>query len=211
MRTVTLVFNRISVNTYLLLSEDGKCAVIDPGCSDAIEEKRLEQQLTALNADVRLVLLTHAHADHIQGCAWMKTHYPKAELCAHAGCARDYNRANVYGSIFGFPDRDYPPVDREITDGDILTFGQEALQVLYTPGHAEGSVCYYHKASGLLFSGDTLFCGSVGRTDLPGGSADTLFHSIQTKIACLPDTVTVYPGHGESTQIGIEKRYNPYF
>ncbi|MBO4282705.1 MAG: MBL fold metallo-hydrolase [Bacteroidales bacterium] len=211
MRTITLVFNRISVNTYLLLSEDGKCAVIDPGCSDSTEENRLAQQLDGLGAEVTHILLTHAHADHIQGCEWMKKRYPQAIFAAHAGCAKDYGMANAYGSFFGFPERKYPPIDQALADGDILTFGKERLHVLYTPGHAEGSVCYYHRESGLLFSGDTLFCGSVGRTDLPGGSAETLLRSIQTKIACLPDTVTVYPGHGEPTQIGMEKRYNPYF
>lgn len=211
MQIFNYTFNRICVNTYLLLAADGTAALIDPGCSNPEEEGQLQQAVTEKKAKVKYILLTHAHADHIQGCEWAKKFFPQAVFAAHADCSDDYRRANVYGSIFGFNEHCYPPFDRLLQHGDTLTFGTETLHVLHTPGHARGSVCYHHAENGILFSGDTLFCRSIGRTDLPGGSQQDLLQSIQNILKTLPDETTVYCGHGESTTIGEEKQYNPYF
>ena len=211
MQIFTYTFNRICVNTYLLLAADGTAVLIDPGCSTPEEEMQLQRAVTEKGARVAHILLTHAHADHIQGCEWAKKFFPEAVLAAHADCSEDYRRANAYGSFFGFSEHRYPPFDRRLQHGDVISFGEEKLKVLHTPGHARGSVCYHQEESGVLFSGDTLFCQSVGRTDLPGGSQQDLLQSIQNILKTLPDETTVCCGHGESTTIGEEKRYNPYF
>lgn len=211
MQIFTYVFNRIMENTYLLLAADGKAVLIDPGCSTPEEEMQLQRAVTEKDAQVEYILLTHAHADHIQGCEWAKKFFPGAVLAAHADCSDDYRMANAYESVFGFTEHRYPPFDRTLRHGDLITFGNETLKVLHTPGHARGSVCYYQEESGLLFSGDTLFCQSVGRTDLPGGSQQDILQSIRNVLKPLPDRTTVYCGHGESTTIGDEKQYNPYF
>lgn len=205
------VFNRIFVNTYLVAGDNGEAAVIDPGCSREDEERRLLGAIAEGGLRVRHILLTHAHADHIQGCETLKKAFPDAVLSAHPDCAKDYDRANAYGSIFGFPERNYPPFDNQLEPGGEIRFGSDSLRVLHTPGHAQGCVCYHAVAEHLLFSGDTLFEGSVGRTDLPGGSQRELLNSLRTVLAPLPPETRVLCGHGMETTIGAEKQYNPYF
>ena len=205
------VFNRIFVNTYLVAGDNGEAAIIDPGCSDASEERQLRQAVEEGGLKIRYLLLTHAHADHIQGCEWAKRNFPEAVLAAHPDCDKDYGRANAYSSLFGFPERNYPPIERLLSHGEEIRFGGITLQVLHTPGHAQGCVCYHAVAEHLLFSGDTLFEGSVGRTDLPGGSQRELLNSLRTVLAPLPPETRVLCGHGMETTIGAEKQYNPYF
>ena len=205
------VFNRIFVNSYLLAGEEGEAALIDPGCSDAAEERQLWQAVNEGGLRIRHLLLTHAHADHIQGCEWAKRNFPEAVLAAHPDCAGDYRRANAYCSLFGFPERQYPPIEHPLAHGEEIRFGGITLQVLHTPGHAQGCVCYYAEKEGLLFSGDTLFQGSVGRTDLPGGSQRELLQSLRNVLAPLPPETRVLCGHGAETTLAEERRYNPYF
>ncbi len=211
MEIIRQTFNHICVNTYLLVAADGETAVIDPGCCGEEEEHRLGQLLAQRGCRVKHILLTHAHADHIQGCEWLKASFPESRLSAHPGCADDYRMANMYSGIFGFPEHEYPPIGHFLEAGERIVFGTEALKVLHTPGHARGSVCYYHETDGVLFSGDTLFSGSVGRTDLPGGSQQELYRSLREVISPLPDATRVLCGHGGDTTIGDERRYNPYF
>ena len=211
MKITRFVFNRISVNTYLLVSDGGEAVVIDPGCSNHEEEERLRLQLEKQAARLEFILLTHAHADHIQGCEWLHRHCPESILAAHPDCMKDYGRANMYSTIFGFPERNYPPVTHFLQDREEIRFGSDSLRVLHTPGHAAGSVCFLHEAEKTLFSGDTLFCQSVGRTDLPGGDQRLLLNSIRTVLAPLPPETRVLCGHGEATCIGDERMYNPYF
>ena len=211
MKINCFVFNHIFVNTYLLTSGNGEAAVIDPGCSREDEERRLLGAIAEGGHQVRHILLTHAHADHIQGCETLKKAFPDAVLSAHPDCERDYNMANAYGSIFGFPEHNYPPFDNLLEHGGEISFGSDSLRVLHTPGHAKGCVCLYSEKDGVLFSGDTLLRGSVGRTDLPGGSQQELLRSLKEKLAPLPDSTRVCCGHGEETTIAEERRYNPYF
>ena len=205
------VFNQIFVNTYLLAGEDGEAAIIDPGCSDAVEERQLWQAVEERKLRIRYLLLTHAHADHIQGCEWAKRNFPEAVLAAHPDCAADYRRANAYSGLFGFPERQYPPIGHTLAHGEEIRFGGITLQVLHTPGHALGCVCFHSEREGVLFSGDTLFQGSVGRTDLPGGSQRDLLQSLRTVLAPLPPETRVLCGHGSETTLGAERQYNPYF
>jgi glyoxylase-like metal-dependent hydrolase (beta-lactamase superfamily II) len=211
MKISHFIFNRISVNTYLVSAPEGEAVIIDPGCCDAAEERTLLQAVEKEGCRISHLLLTHAHADHIQGCEWVKKTFPEAVLAAHPDCAIDYERANAYGGIFGFPERCYPPIDRFLSHGDEIRFGSISLQVLHTPGHAKGCVCYYAASEKALFSGDTLFQGSVGRTDLPGGSQQELRQSLRNILATLPPETRVFCGHGGETTIGEERTYNPYF
>lgn len=207
----SFIFNHISVNTYVLISDDNSCALIDPGCSTQDEESYLTKFLKEKQIDLKYILLTHAHADHIQGCEYLKATFPKAVLAAHPDCSKDYSMANSYSTIFGFKEHNYPPFELLLNDGDELHFGSDTLEVIYTPGHAKGSVCYYSKSPEILFSGDTLFYRSVGRCDFPGGSQTELIKSLKEKIATLPPQTKVYCGHGETTDIGTEIKYNIYF
>ena len=227
MKLFQLTANRIMVNSYLLVSDNGEAVLIDPGCDSPREESELLRLLQTETSLLKYILLTHAHIDHIAGCAFVKGHYPESPHCAHQDALHDYSRANSYSAIFGFNEREYPPIDRFLQEGETLCFGTDRLKVIHTPGHAQGSVCYYHlpenwncpetqsnsensnNSAPSLFSGDTLFCQSVGRCDLPGGDAAKLGQSLQ-KIAGLPAETRIYPGHGETTDLYFEINNNPY-
>ena len=150
---------------------------------------------------------THGHLDHISGNAEVKARC-NVPLYIHALDRPMLTDATRNLSAFTGEPVLSPDADQTLADGDTLTIGAETLTVLHTPGHTPGSVSFYQ--SGLLIAGDTLFCGGVGRTDLPGGSEADLLTSIRTKLYSLPDDTTVYSGHGPSTTIGEEKRTNPF-
>jgi len=185
-----------------------EAAIIDPGD----EADQLVASVRDLDVDVRLILLTHAHIDHITGVARMKDEY-SAPVYLHKDDLFLYEGAVEQGEMFGFKVRQPPPVDTYY-DGTSITFGDYVVQVHHTPGHCPGGVCLQIGRSGQkatdLFVGDTLFAGSIGRTDLPGGDMDTLLQSIRTVLFSYPDTAAVYSGHGPATTIGQERRTNPF-
>lgn len=160
--------------------------MVDPGMYGAGEQTRMQQYLTAEGLTPVAVLITHSHIDHVCGLDWVKEHYPAVP---------------VYGMAFA-------PLD-EAAATLFTNSGWEVPTMIATPGHKEDCVCFYFPAERVLFSGDTLFQESVGRTDLEGGDTDTLLRSLQTLMQ-LPEETTVYPGHAYPTTIGHEKRYNPY-
>ena len=165
----------------------------------------------ALDEGLRLkaVLLTHGHGDHILAVNDLKKTFgiPVYAAADEESLLRDPDR-NLSASLFGCPVTVGPDV--LLRDGETFEAAGISLRMLLTPGHTPGSCCYYSEEEKILFSGDTLFCASVGRTDFPGGSSRELLRSIREKLLVLPEDVTVYPGHGESTSIGYEKKYNPY-
>ena len=157
-----------------------------------------------------MVINTHGHIDHIVGNATVKKRYG-IPVAAHAGVKGDYLRSHQQARMFGLPfsgECELP--DRELKDGEIIKIGESILEVISTPGHAEGSISLYAEIEGWVFTGDALFCRSIGRTDFAGGSFETLIKSIKERLFHLPDDTTVYPGHGESTSIFDEQRYNMY-
>lgn len=201
-----LVLGLVRTNCYIVYTEDTKKAVIiDP----AADSRRITEEISALEVTPEAVLLTHGHFDHMLAAESLRNGYhipvcilkEDAELLKQPdlNCSEQFLHM-AYGSS----------ADEELEDGQVLRFLDGALTVLSTPGHTEGSCCYYAKDAGILFSGDTLFQGSVGRTDLPTGRAAQISLSIREKLFVLPDDTLVLSGHGEQTTIGEEKQYNPY-
>lgn len=180
-----------------------KAAVIDPGDeSSRILMKLAEQKLT-----VEYIINTHGHFDHVGANRKMKE-ATGARLVIHPLDQPMLNHLAETSAAFGMSVENSPPPDQTVQDGDTLSFGEITLNVLHTPGHTPGGICLH--TDGVVFVGDTLFAGSIGRTDFPGGDFDTLIASIRNKLFPLGDRVIVYTGHGPETTIGREKRYNPF-
>ncbi len=204
-----LVFNSFGVNTYILSDNTGKCLIVDPACSGPGEESRLAAYIAGNELTPLGMVNTHFHIDHILGNTFACKSYNLQPLC-HAGSKLLWETAESYGLAFGLKiENMITPVDF-VEEGDSIPFGNASLQVLYTPGHADGSICLVNHDEKYVISGDVLFRDSIGRTDLPTGNFDVLYESITRKLFTLPDDYTVYPGHGPETTIGYEKRNNPF-
>lgn len=201
----TVVVGPLQENSYVVACEDSKEAVIiDPGA----EAERIYRVVTFHGFRLKYIMNTHGHLDHIGGIA---------ELVNKSGAPFLLHQDDLYllDNLEQEPLQAYlqvpvPPAPQQLLqDGDRLTVGSLEFQVLHTPGHTPGSVCFL--IGSVLFSGDTLFANSVGRTDLPSGNHDQLLKSIREKLLPLDDSVRVYPGHGNATTIGMERAYNPFF
>jgi len=195
-------------NTYILwLPERAEALVIDPGLEpDLILEFLQDQALTPA-----ALLNTHGHGDHIGGNEALKEAYPQAPLLIGAGDAPLLTdpEANM-SAPFGFAILS-PLADQLVHEGDVLDYAGIRLEVLEVPGHSPGHVVFLYRAEpSLLFGGDVLFRGSIGRTDFPNGNGPLLLNGIRTKLFALPPTTVVYPGHGPTTTIGFEQQFNPY-
>ena len=199
-----LVVMPFSENIYIVGSEQTReCVVIDPGADGA----GVLGEIARLGLKVKLILNTHGHGDHVAAVAAVKEG-TGAPYAIHPGdkplLKSAYELARSYIKDF----REPPEPDMELKDGDTIEVGETKLMVLETPGHTPGGVCLY--GDGLVFTGDTLFQGSIGRFDLPGGDGRQLLASITTKLLTLPDETRVLPGHGPETSIGREKQHNPF-
>jgi glyoxylase-like metal-dependent hydrolase (beta-lactamase superfamily II) len=181
--------------------EGGQGVVIDPGD----EGGRIAEEIKAAGVEPEVVLLTHGHIDHTNAAASLRKRF-RCRVACHSLDA-PMVRGEEGGSLFGFV-RTPCAVDQELADGDRVSVGGVEFRVLHTPGHTRGSVCF--KTDGVLFSGDTLFRCSIGRTDLPGGSDREMAESLSKVITALDDRTVVHTGHGPSTTIGHEKRHNPF-
>jgi glyoxylase-like metal-dependent hydrolase (beta-lactamase superfamily II) len=194
----------IMANCFILGCERTKEAVvIDPG--DDGEQILMGLAKNALK--VKCLINTHGHFDHVGANKKMKE-VTQAPLAIHPDDAPMLGELSKAASMFGLSAENSPPADLLLDQGDTVSFGDITLEVIHTPGHSKGGICLY--TPGHLFAGDTLFKGSIGRTDLPGGDFDTLIASIKTKLFGLPDNTIVYTGHGPETTIGDEKRMNPF-
>lgn len=202
----SLVTGPFQENTYLLVCGETKAAiVVDPGD----EAPRIARLAEAEGAKVVALWATHAHLDHIGAMADLQ------EKWGVPAYVPDGDRAWVEGLpqqslMFGLPEMRSPRVDGPVVDGAEIAFGNVRGRVLATPGHTEGGACFYFEADKVLVTGDTLFVGSIGRTDLPGGDFGTLEASIRERLYKLPDDIRFFPGHGGSGLLGREKRGNPF-
>lgn len=195
----------VGTNCYFAINEQTKeCIIIDPGD----ESGRLADKIKAGGYAPVAILLTHAHFDHIMGVDALREQY-KIPVYVHADDADMLQQPQLNcGAMIGTSA--LATADEQVHDGDTLELAGMEIQVLHTPGHTPGGACYYFPEEGVVFSGDTLFCESVGRTDLPGGSMSQLVRSVREKLFKLPDLTIVYPGHGEPTKISTEKQYNSF-
>ncbi|TVQ10485.1 MAG: MBL fold metallo-hydrolase [Bacteroidetes bacterium] len=202
-------FNPFQVNCYVLYDQTGECIIIDASCYGQQEQAILKGFIQEQNLKPVLLVNTHCHIDHILGNNFVAENWSLKPLI-HKDGMEFLTNAVEYGQTFGF-EIDKPVMPEEfLTEGQILRFGNQELQVLETPGHAAGSVCLYHQKEKFVIAGDVLFHNSIGRTDLPTGNFETLVQSIQSKLFILPEETKVYCGHGPSTSIGEEKRSNPF-
>lgn len=194
----------IMANCFILGCESTKEAVvIDPG-DDA---DRILMALSKSELKVKYLINTHGHFDHVGANKRMKD-VTGAQIAIHPDDEPMLGELSRSASMFGLAAENSPPADILLKDGDKIVFGNITLEVIHTPGHSKGGVCLFTK--GHLFAGDTLFAGSIGRTDLPGGDYDTLISSIRKKLLVLDEDIRVYTGHGPETTIGNEKRMNPF-
>ncbi|MFH2092064.1 MAG: MBL fold metallo-hydrolase [Pseudomonadota bacterium] len=194
----------IMANCYILGCESTKQAVvIDPG-DDA---DRILMELAKSELKVKYLINTHGHFDHVGANKRMKE-ATCALIAIHPGDEPMLAELSRAAMMFGLSAENSPPADVLLNHDDEISFGDITLKVIHTPGHSRGGICLY--AKGCLFAGDTLFAGSIGRTDLPGGDYDTLIESIKQRVLILPDRTVVYTGHGSETTIGKEKQNNPF-
>ncbi len=205
----SFTFNPFQENTYILSDETGTCIIIDPGCYDLDEKNELAGFIDRQGLKPIKILLTHAHIDHVLGINFLSGKY-NLPIVMNSIEIELLKSAAVYGQMWGIQVEPAPEPQEFLEDGDIFTFGNTELEVLFTPGHSPGSLSFYHRSTKQLIAGDVLFRESIGRTDLPGGNFETLESSIRTKLYTLEDGVVVYSGHGPSTTIGHEKRSNPF-
>ena len=210
MEIFRFVFSPIEVNTYLLVDQSDDCAIIDCGCYNKNETKELAEFIKNKNLKPVLLLNTHCHLDHIFGNKFVLDRY---NLRTFSSKFDEMNRKDSvqHAKLFGLTMDDPPDPSEFIIDNQMITFGKTKLLALHVPGHSPGSLAFYSEKNSCVFTGDALFAGSIGRTDLPGGDYDTLLKSIRSKLFVLPPSTVVYPGHGNETTVEKEMKSNPYF
>ena len=207
MKIQNFVLGMVGTNCYLVVNEEEKqCILIDP----AVYSGEIAEQIRREGLDLRAILLTHGHFDHIMGIDGFRKEFPEIPVYAHREEEALLKDASMNASLeFG---RQYTFSGAAYTeDGDVLDLAGMQFQVIHTPGHTIGGCCYYLPEEKVLFSGDTLFRESIGRTDFPTGNSSQLMRSVRKKLFTLPEDTVVYPGHMEATTIGDELKYNPYF
>jgi hydroxyacylglutathione hydrolase len=205
----TFTFNAFSENTYVVSDETLAAVIIDPGCYSRDEQQELSAFIRIRNLKTKLILNTHCHIDHVLGNNFVKDQY-KVPLLLHKIEEPQLRAVKNSAPVYGFEGYRETEPDRFIDEKDIITFGNSKWKIIFLPGHSPGHIGFYDDHEKIIFSGDVLFAGSVGRTDLPGGSFDTLMESIHQRLFTLPDSVVVYPGHGPATTVGEEKISNPF-
>ena len=210
MNVVKFVFNPIQENTYIVWDESKECIIIDAGNMSAREDRVLADFIEEQGLKPVLAVNTHCHFDHILGVEFLKMTYG-VKFAASSADLDLLKSGRASGAMFGMELGALPEeIDIDLANLDEIKFGNTTLRVIATPGHSKGCVSLLHEESKSLFTGDTLFRESIGRTDLPGGDYPTIMQSIIKKILPLGDEVVVYPGHGDKSNIGHESLYNPF-
>ena len=224
MKIDRLILGAYQTNCYILRESKAAkdCLIIDTG----LEAGELVDFLQRHNLNPVAAILTHGHADHVTGLVALRGRFPHIKVYIHKldadsplGARLGAKPREAEGMLTGEKDNlsalagvlfSSEPADFSLEEGDVIEQANIKLDVLHTPGHTPGGICLYSKDEGIVFVGDTLFADSVGRTDMPGGSATQLIKSIKQKLCTLPDETIVYPGHGPQTTIAQEKAHNPY-
>jgi hydroxyacylglutathione hydrolase len=210
MEVFKLVFSPIEVNTYIITDESKDCAIIDCGCYDRSEFDELVRFIEERELNPVLLLNTHCHLDHIFGNGFVLEKYGLRPMASEEE-EKNRRKAVQHAALFGLLMKEPPEPFAFIDDLQLITFGTTELVSLYVPGHTAGSMAFYSEKDGCVFTGDALFAGSIGRSDLEGGNHDTLINSILCRLFVLPMTTVVYPGHGGATTIERERMTNPHF
>lgn len=205
----TFYVNALRECLYVLSSENGECVIVDPGCQNDRERARVDGYLAEEGLKPACILLTHAHFDHVLSVPYFAEKWNIPAVMNPADCDL-LSKLSGYTNLFNM---EYLPMDnvsfRYVNDGDEVRFAGFTFKVLGTPGHTNGGVCYIEEKERIMFSGDTLFQGSIGRTDFEESGEEDMCVSLQ-KLKRLDQDITVYPGHGYPTTIGEELRTNPY-
>jgi len=204
---VSFTFNQFQENSFIV--HDGEnCVIIDPGCYERHEQETLVQFIEDNQLSPQAILLTHAHIDHVLGCAFLLEKY-SMDFYLHKEDMFNLTSVESYAHVYGFPGYMPPPEPNVLLEGgEQLKFGGIEFDVKFTPGHAPGHVVFYNEETKSVINGDVLFAGSFGRVDLPGGDIEILKKSIHEVMFKLPEDTKVYCGHGAETTIGQEKRSN---
>lgn len=205
------VFNPFDENTYLLVDNaTGDAVVVDPGMFTDKDFQVFDDFVKLHNIHIRQIVNTHMHVDHCFGDNYVRDKYG-VKVAANIGDDYYASALEVQARRFGIPRQmDAVTIDTPLVDGDIITVGDSTLHVLHVPGHSQGGIALYDKEDGWVITGDSLFRGSIGRTDFRGGDHAQLVSAVHNKLLTLPDNTVVYPGHGPKTTIGFEKAHNPY-
>ena len=205
----TFVFNPFQENTYIIFDSSKECVIIDPGCYTQMEKQELSDFIMSNGLKPQLAINTHGHVDHVLGNAFVKNQF-KIEIAGHSEDLHLIQMAAKHALMYGFTIEDVPLTDRYLNHGDQITFGNSTLKIIHTPGHSQGGICLLNEKGRFLISGDTLFRGSIGRTDLPGGDYNQLLDNINQRIMILDSDICIYPGHGEPSTIGWERENNSF-
>ena len=208
MEIARFILGDFETNCYIVRADGSAvdCVVIDAG----LDSEELVESLVEHKWNPVAVILTHGHIDHIAGLEALRRQFPAIKVYVHRLDAAML--ANPKANLSSLMQGSYraQPADVLVDNGDVIEEAGLRLEVLHTPGHTPGGICLYARRDGLAFVGDTLFAGSIGRTDFPGGDMDQLIRSIKTKLLTLPDDTTIYPGHAMRSTVGREKRANPF-
>ncbi len=202
-------FGPFQENTYVLFDESNEALIIDPGNSSSSEHQHLKKFISDNNLNVKRLLLTHAHLDHISGNAFVFETW-KLLPEVHVNDLVFIERHKQSADMYGLPCEPSPLPKVFLKEGEKIKWGNSELEMIFTPGHSPGSITFYNKEQQFIIAGDVLFYGSIGRTDLPMGNHETLIKSIKEKLFPLGDEVKVYNGHGQATTIGFERMNNPF-
>ena len=206
----SFAFNPFSENTYIVFNENKNAFIIDPGDFSEVENNILNQFIVDNELKVQNILLTHAHIDHVLGLQKAFDKY-KVPILMHEMEKEILDRNPMDANRFGFF---FKPFEGEISylnENEIISLDEDDFKILHVPGHSPGHIAFYSEAQKFIISGDVLFEGSIGRTDLYKGDAQELLKSIREKLFVLEDETKVYNGHGNPTTVGFEKSYNPFF
>ena len=203
-------FNPFSENTYVLFNDQKNGVIIDPGNWNEKENEILENFIEEKEISIKNILLTHAHIDHVLGLQWAFDTY-KVAIKMHEEEKDVLDRNPMSARNYGFDFKPFVGDIELLKEGEKYFIDEDSFEIFHVPGHSPGSIAFYNEAQKFIISGDALFQGSIGRTDLYRGNHEQLLESIRTKLFTLPEETEVFSGHGNATQIGFEKNHNPFF
>jgi hydroxyacylglutathione hydrolase len=209
LKVAHFTFNAFQENTYVIHNDKKQCWIVDPGMYDTTETQRLLNYIKKEEFFPQAIINTHTHLDHIFGVHTLMTTF-QIPFCVHEKELPVLKNAAAAGALWGFRIEHVPQPTFFIKEQQPLTLGEDIIDVRFAPGHSPGSIVFYYESGKWVISGDVLFAGSIGRTDLPGGNYDTLISSIKGQLLTLPDETEVFSGHGPATNIKNERMFNPF-